>query len=104
MSSSDVDPDARTETLPPVFTGRARPVLLAEDGTRILPGIDTDVTPMAFVLPPDEPTPTLEAGVAAEPDDVPLPLRQRIAAMSVLLVLVACGMLVVAFALALVTR
>jgi hypothetical protein len=104
MSSSDVDPDARTETLQPVFTGRARPVLLAEDGTRILPGIDTDLTPMAFVARPDRPGPTLEAAVATEPDDVALPLGQRIAAMSVLLLLVACGMLVVAAALALASR
>jgi hypothetical protein len=105
MSSSDVGPDARTETLPPVFTGRARPVLLAEDGTRILPWIDTDVTPMALVaLDGTAPLPQVDRNpsVAGEPERATL--AQWVAEISVLLAVVICGMLVVALALAVATR
>jgi hypothetical protein len=102
MSSSDIDPDARTETLPPVFTGRARPVMLAEDGTRILPWIDTDATPMALVAW-DGPTAPLGAG--ADPDERErATLAQWVGEISVLLAVVICGVLAVALAIALATR
>jgi hypothetical protein len=103
MMSSGVDPDAHTETLPPVYVGRARAVLITEDGTRVLPGIDTDETPMAFV---DETRTMVE--VPPDPKDevaeAPRPLSVRIAAVSALAVMAVCGMLVVALAMALATR
>jgi hypothetical protein len=101
MMSSDVDPDARTETLPPVYTGRARAVLITEDGTRVLPGIDTDVTPMAFV----DQTRTMLALFPGQGEDeavaeTPRPIGVRVAAVSALVALAVCGMLVVALAMA----
>jgi len=105
MSSSDIDSGARTETLPPVYTGRARPVLITEDGTRILPWIDTDATPMALVAL-DGPLPLRplgpELGVPEEPERPTL--VQWVSDISVLLAVVICGMLVVAVAIALGTR
>ena len=102
--SSGVDPDASTEILPPVFTGRAPVFLITEDGTRVLPGIDTDLTPMAFV---DE-TRTMLAVLTdpgeAEAEAPPRPLGERIAHGSAMVVLLLCGMLVVALAIALATR
>jgi hypothetical protein len=105
MSSSDVDFDARTETLPPVFTGRARPVLIAEDGTRMLPWIDTDVTPMALVARDGTvPLPQVgqKPGVAGEPERATL--AQWVSEISVLLAVGICGALVVALAIAVATR
>jgi hypothetical protein len=113
MLSTEVDPNAGTEVLPPVFTGRARPVLFADDGTRVLPWIDTDLL-MAYVEPagermsddlrpqPDAEPKALDAEVLRE--DAPHPIGQRVAAISVLAGLAMSGMLVVALTMALATR
>ena len=78
--------------------------LITEDGTRVLPGIDTDVTPMAFV---DE-TRTMLAVLTdpgeAEAEAPPRPLGERIAARVGPGGLAVCGMLVVALAMALAAR
>jgi hypothetical protein len=102
--SSGVDPDARTQTLPPVYTGRARPVLITEDGTRLLPGTDTNVTPMALVDQTRTMLAVLPDTEEAAAENAGRPLGERIAAVCVLAALAVCGMLMVALAMALAAR